>query len=89
MKAAVLANSVFAKHVGMVTRRVPGKGSENLASFLLTQEGHRKSYLPFITHLAQTCSHRKHGNKDGSPLAKNSPQLKHYMWSTQPWGPAT
>lgn len=34
----------------------------------------------------QTCSHRKHGNKDGSPLEKNSPQLKHYMWSTQSHG---
>lgn len=36
----------------------------------LSQEGHRKSYLTFITHLARTCSHSRCGNKDGSPLEK-------------------
>lgn len=90
VKAAILANSVFAKHVGMVTRRAPGKGYESFASFLLTQEGHRKSYLTFITHLAPTCSHSKRGNEDGSPLEKKFPAAEtFYLVNTEPWDPAT
>lgn len=90
VKEAILANSVFAKHVGMVTRRASGKGYESFASFLLTQEGHRKSYLTFITHLAQTCSQSKQGNKDGSPLEKKLPTAETlYLVNTEPWDSAT
>lgn len=83
MKAATSANSVFAKHVGIVTRRAPGKGYEQLCQLSVNTGGPQKRLCCFYyTSCTDTFTQHTWQWRWITPW-NSSPQLKHYSQSTE------
>jgi len=83
MKAAILANSVFAKHVGVVTRRAPGKGYEQLCQLSVNTGGPQKRLRWFYYASCTDTFTQQMWQERWIIPSSSCPQLKHYNWSTE------